>query len=659
MAGARYSAFISYNQRDRRWASWLHHQLETYRFPKAIVGRDGPLGTLGRRLPPVYQDREEGTASPDLAESIRDALVESSSLIVLCSTAGAGSRWVNDEVRMFLELGRRDRIRCMIVPEADDAHRMLSPAEIFPPALLAGGAEPLAADIRRGGDAKRAAILKLIAGISGVRYDDLRQRDLARRQKRLIWLATASAAGFIAMSALAIFALIARAEAVRERDVARQKTVTAQRTTAFVKGLFAVSDPSSARGEKITALDVLDRGSRQIRGALENEPDVRAELATTLSEVYLGLGSYRRADDLLAWSLQIPTDDSSIKARRYTVMADAQSLQGQYDQAVATYGKALASLTDRGRLFDPALETRIIIGRAEAFVSLERFADADREIDRALRLDTAREGSRGISVARDLETAGLSRNGAGQLAAARALYQRALNIRVDAQGRTHPKVSEDLNELGTIAYFQNDPAGAEKYWSQSVALDQAVLGPDHPDVAATLNNLARVLVEQRKFRQALPLLGRSLAINLAQRDQTHDDLAFIFANLGLAQQGLGNSVDAEQNLLKALRAAELHKHRLLAPILTDLAALRCRRGDVAGGTALLDRAAPIMKERYPDDPWRSAWVDNTRGLCTLKGGDIAKARTLMASSAPILKARWPSGSLYGWEIDARRRELEK
>ena len=103
----RYSAFISYNHQDRSWANWLHRQLERYRLPKPVIGRESPLGTLGQRLPPVFQDREELAASTDLAQSVRDALSEAATLIVICSTNGARSRWVNEEVREFVRLGRR------------------------------------------------------------------------------------------------------------------------------------------------------------------------------------------------------------------------------------------------------------------------------------------------------------------------------------------------------------------------------------------------------------------------------------------------------------------------------------------------------------------------------------------------------------------------
>ena len=77
----RYAAFVSYNHRDRKAASWLHRALETYRVPKRMRGRDSALGPLGDRLPPIFQDREELAASANLADSVQAALAESAALV--------------------------------------------------------------------------------------------------------------------------------------------------------------------------------------------------------------------------------------------------------------------------------------------------------------------------------------------------------------------------------------------------------------------------------------------------------------------------------------------------------------------------------------------------------------------------------------------------
>ncbi|NUR22711.1 toll/interleukin-1 receptor domain-containing protein, partial [Frateuria sp.] len=128
----RYRAFISYSHRDRVWAEWLHRQLETYRVPSRLVGRRTGAGTVTRRLAPIFRDRDELASSADLGGKVTQALRQSANLIVICSPAAAASRWVNEEIRAFRQLGRSERIFCLLVdgePGAGPDH------DCFPPAL--------------------------------------------------------------------------------------------------------------------------------------------------------------------------------------------------------------------------------------------------------------------------------------------------------------------------------------------------------------------------------------------------------------------------------------------------------------------------------------------------------------------------------------------
>lgn len=656
----RYSVFISYNHRDRKFASWLHRALETYRIPKALWGRDSPVGVIGRRLPPVFQDREELAASSNLAASVLEALEQASCLIAVCSPNGARSRWVNEEIRTFTRMGRRHRVQCLIVggePNASSIAGMDPALEALPAALFENdGQEPLASDIRPGQDGRTAAKLKLLAGVLDVQYDDLRRREVARRQRNMALITGASTAGFVAMSGLAVSAVLARNEAIQQRDIARQKTLTAERTVGFVKSMFEVADPSESKGATITAREILDRGAQQIADGLADEPSVKTELSVTLGEVYMGLGLFREGETLIRNTLSIPGRDRSAVVRQFTALGDAQVKQGDYQGAVKSYDLALAQARrpDSGRT---DLIPRILIGLAEAQSSNGDFAAAERAAAEALRADRAALGPDHPDVARDLETQGLIAFYDNRFDAAQPPVEQALAIRLAKQGARHPKVSEDLNLLGSIAYMRGDPRQAEGFYRRVLANDEAVLGPSHPDLATTLNNLARMLLERRAFAEADPLLQRSAAITLQQRDETHNDLAFTFANLAMVRRAMGEPTEAEGLYRRALRAARAHAHRNTAPIMTDLADVLCARGASGEALALLAAARPIMAETYPNDPWRVAWLDSVHGGCLFRMGRRAEAAELIASSEPILEKRWPASSLYGWAARQRAREI--
>jgi tetratricopeptide (TPR) repeat protein len=224
MAGHhKYKAFISYSHADRKWGDWLHKGLETYRTPKHLVS-----GTTPARLTPIFRDRDELTSSPDLSARIREALAESENLIVICSPNAAKSQWVNQEIESFQKLGGSNRIFSLIVD--GDPAAFGPDTGCFPPAMRSrfdrygklqpGAAEPIAADVRKGGDGRSLARLKIIAGLLDVGLDELRQRELQRRHRRMAIVTAGSVAVTVLTTFLAIAAILARDEATQRRSQA-------------------------------------------------------------------------------------------------------------------------------------------------------------------------------------------------------------------------------------------------------------------------------------------------------------------------------------------------------------------------------------------------------------------------------------------------------
>jgi hypothetical protein len=164
-------------------ADRLHAALETYRVPSRLVRKAQPPGSVPRRVFPVFRDREELASSASLGENIENALRASRALIVICSPRAAASRWVNEEIKLFKSMGREGRVFCLIVDGEPNSPAGSEANECFP-AALREPAEPIAADAREGKDGKRNAVLKLIAGIVGVPYDELRQRDRQRQMRQ-------------------------------------------------------------------------------------------------------------------------------------------------------------------------------------------------------------------------------------------------------------------------------------------------------------------------------------------------------------------------------------------------------------------------------------------------------------------------------------------
>jgi WD40 repeat protein len=227
--GFKYWAFISYSHRDRAIAQWLHHALESYRVPRRLVGKSGAYGPLPRRLYPVFRDRDELPSSSDLSAAIESALRASRSLIVIASPHAAVSRWVDEEIRRFRALGRGARVLCLIADGEPHAarHPGSGQLECLPPALREDAREPIAADLRPGGDGRAAARLKLLAGVLGVGLDELRRRERRRRLLRAL-----------AINAAAIALLVGGALGWRMQQRSEQEALAAQALQARIGALY-------------------------------------------------------------------------------------------------------------------------------------------------------------------------------------------------------------------------------------------------------------------------------------------------------------------------------------------------------------------------------------------------------------------------------------
>lgn len=182
----KYDAFISYRHKelDSFVAEKLHKLLEHYHIPGKIQKKTGK-----KKISRIFRDRDELPTSSNLADNIKEALLNSEYLIVICSRDTIESKWVQQEIALFLETHSRDKILAVLVSG--------EPEESFPEALRfaeetvirADGTtevvkvmrEPLAADVRGNSNKEvykklKTEVLRVLAAILSCAYDDLRQR---------------------------------------------------------------------------------------------------------------------------------------------------------------------------------------------------------------------------------------------------------------------------------------------------------------------------------------------------------------------------------------------------------------------------------------------------------------------------------------------------
>src|SRR5690606_31994173 len=100
-----------------------------------------------------------------------------------------------------------------------------------------------------------------------------RGRKFAARNRTAVGAALAVVLSLAAGLALALMSLVRAQHAER---LALEEAATASQVSDFLVQLFRANEPGEARGDTVTARELLDRGARRIDQELGDQPVVRA-----------------------------------------------------------------------------------------------------------------------------------------------------------------------------------------------------------------------------------------------------------------------------------------------------------------------------------------------------------------------------------------------
>ena len=179
--GKQNFAFVSYKREDEKWAKWLQQKLENYKLP-AVIRKEN--ADMPKYIRPVFRDKTD-LGGGVLPERLRDELLCSKFLIVICSPHATKSDWVNREIQTFIDEGRTEQIVPFIVDGTPHAENLLE--ECFPKALLDLPPEKELLGINVQELGKNVAIVRLVATLQGLRFDTLWQRHRRRLvQQRIV-----------------------------------------------------------------------------------------------------------------------------------------------------------------------------------------------------------------------------------------------------------------------------------------------------------------------------------------------------------------------------------------------------------------------------------------------------------------------------------------
>ncbi|MEO7916151.1 MAG: serine/threonine-protein kinase [Dokdonella sp.] len=390
--------------------------------------------------------------------------------------------------------------------------------------------------------------------------------------------AIAAASVSLAVAALVTGLVIA----LQQRDLARVEANKSERVLNFMVDNFRLADPSTSGGAKITARELLDRGSQRISAALEDVPEAHAELLETMGQAYAGIGEFDQSLELYepALTLRESLRDPVALAQALLFKASALKNQTRNAESLAVNEQARALIADfpsgkEGR----AVEAKILdLGALHLFVAKKYQAALSawketyaikRELYGALderTLDTQMMISRVMGSQGDVD---------GSIA---KIKEAIAQIKL-AQPPRKAQLYEAYNALGTAESKRERYDIAEAANRESVALGVEVYGPDHWYVAISFNNLGRDLNDQKRHLDAIEPLTEAVRIARKALPPTHGFSAAALKNLAAAEFGARRYAEAKRDY-----------ESVLAIYLQKPETLGVKRGEIAAQIAACDAA---------------------------------------------------------------------
>ena len=358
------------------------------------------------------------------------------------------------------------------------------------------------------------------------------------------------------------------AQTVELRRIRRERD-RADRISDFLTNMFKVPAPSEARGNTVTAREVLDRSSNEIEMGLGKDFEARTRLMLVMVRTYENLGLFSRAHTLMERVLQdrLKTlgPDNSKTLEAMSEMGLILYREGRDTEAEQLLRNTIdAQNRVLGAASPSTLESRdhlaCILIRQAHYVEVEKI---EREL---IDLSSRNHGAEDPQTLRFMESLAVALGRQSRFAEAETEYKQILETQRRNLGTDHPDTLAIMHNLAGMYLDQGSDAEAEKLYRKTLAIDQRVLGSEHPETANDMTTLANtVRFDNHRRAEAEGLYRKALAIEFHAVGPDHPYTT-------AAQEGLANVLSEENRYAEAetlLRQILIERQRLLGPDHTD------------------------------------------------------------------------------------------
>jgi len=389
--------------------------------------------------------------------------------------------------------------------------------------------------------------------------------------------------------------------AAMERDIAVAEATKVERINGFLKKMLASADPRQ-QGKDVKMSEFLELASNNIEKDFANEPEIIADLQTTIGLTFLSQGKADLAETHLRRALDTRVNLFGIGHH------DTAISQHNFGQVLAANGNA----AEAEKFYRASLETlQKLLGKEHVEIS-------DVSVHLAYVLGLQGKHPEAVEKLRE-----------------------AVAMRLDLLGDEHTETAQALSALGSVLVVTGDTDAAEPLQRQALAIMRKSQGDEHPDTAFVLINLFSA-IQHKDPAEAEQLALEALRIRRRLLGDRHPDVAWTLYNLSYLKISNGNPVEAERltREILTLRGAVLtDENALVSSTLLILGRSLMEQNRLSEAESAIRECLALRQKNIAPGHWTLATSNSFLGECLFRRGQKDQGRQLLLESYASLKEK--------------------
>ncbi len=382
--------------------------------------------------------------------------------------------------------------------------------------------------------------------------------------------------------------------AKKERDFARRETRKAERINQFLQKTLSSADPRE-RGKDTTVLEALQFAAEQIETEFSDQPEIKADLHSTIGKTYLNLEQTEKAEPHLLAALEI-----------------RRGFLPEISEEIA------ASLDNLG-----------LLNRIKG-----DFQTAEPLFHQSLKILSEIYGEKHLAIAEGLENLGFLFLLQGRHDEAVEVYSRELIIRNELNGENHPSTARTMSHLADCFGIMGDYAGSEKHYRQARKIIHGFYPKTHPDAIEVSAGLASALLRTNQ-QEAEDLLFEILEIKEKVFGRQNPQYAWTLYNLAFLMNNQKRFDEGHKfaGEILTLRGDFINNENPVISAALQMSAIALMgTGEAEKAELLLRESLALREKTLPEDHWILDTSKSILGECLAQTGKFEEAEKLLLDS---------------------------